>query len=69
MTGNIYPVIRRFIEGEISLDEAKRRFEVLDWRLAKRQLTWLKRDEHIRWMTLDQAYTYLAQRLVAVNKS
>lgn len=69
MTGNIYPVIKQILEGEISLSEAKRRFEILDWRLAKRQMTWLKRDEHIRWMKLDQAHTYLAQYLATVNKS
>ena len=69
MTGNIYPLIRLLHEGTISRDEAIGRFEILDWRLAKRQLTWLRRNEHIRWFDSAAAYTYIAQRLVAMNES
>ncbi len=68
MTGNIYPLLRQYFDHEITLDDAKERFVTLDWRLAKRQMTWLKRSEHIRWLTLDEAYTYLAHRLVELNK-
>lgn len=64
MTGNIYPLIRQYLEGEMNLDEAKVTFKILDWRLAKRQLTWLRRSEHIHWTSLDEAYTYIA-RLMA----
>lgn len=69
MTANIYPLMRRYMEGALSLEELRREFIVLDWRLAKRQLTWLRRNEYINWLSLDNAYTYCARRLVNVNNS
>ena len=59
MTGNIYPLLRRYLEGEFSLDEVKDKFTTLDWRLAKRQLTWLKRNPYIKWLSLTEAKSYL----------
>lgn len=69
MTGNIYPVARAYLAHEYSLEEAKSKSVTLDWRLAKRQLTWLRRNEHIRWFSLDGAYTYCARALAQSNKS
>ena len=69
MTGNIYPLLRRYMTGELSITDAKRAFIALDWRLAKRQLTWLKRSEHIRWLSLDEAYTYCARVLANLSNS
>lgn len=69
MTANIYPLMEQYIDGRLSLEELKRSFIVLDWRLAKRQLTWLRRNEHIKWLSLDQAYTYCARALVKLNNS
>lgn len=63
MTGNIYPLIHSYSLGEMSIDEVKSKFAVLDWRLAKRQLTWLKRNKFIHWVTLDEAYGYIAKAL------
>lgn len=63
MTGNIYPLVRRYVAGELNLADVKEKFATLDWRLAKRQLTWLKRNPHIQWLTLDAARKYLATRL------
>lgn len=69
MTGNIYPLIHSVIDGKMTRAEAESRFVTLDWRLAKRQKTWLKRSEHIQWYNYEKAYTYLARRLAALNKS
>jgi len=63
MTGNIYPLIHDYLEGKLTMDELVQKFIVRDWQLAKRQLTWLKRNEHIYWANLDEAYTYLTRRL------
>lgn len=68
MTGNIYPLIQQYLTGEITLDGAKERCKILDWRLAKRQLTWFRRNDHITWLSLDEAYKYLARELARVNK-
>ena len=69
MTGNIYPILRQVIDGTISIDAAKELFRISDWQLAKRQLTWLRRDTNIKWLSLADAYTYLARELVKTNKS
>lgn len=59
MTGNIYPLVQRYNRGEISFQEMKEKFMTLDWRLAKRQLTWLRRNSFIKWLPLDDARKYL----------
>jgi len=63
MTGNIYRLVHDFENGIITKDELKRRNETADWQLAKRQLTWLKRNPFIKWLELDYAEKYLVRRL------
>lgn len=63
MTGNIYPLIHRYVLGEIDQNEMESLFNIKEWHLAKRQLTWFKRNEHITWLSLQDAYTYLAHAL------
>lgn len=69
MTGNIYPLIRLYLEGSLTLAELKAKFCVLDWRLAKRQLTWLKRNKDIWWGNSEEVYTYVARQLAKMNNS
>jgi len=69
MTGNIYPLINLYLKNESTLEEIKVKFTTLDWRLAKRQLTWLKRNPHITWLPLVEAGNYLAQLLANEQKS
>lgn len=68
MTGNIYPILHRLIDGEITIDSAKELFRISDWQLAKRQLTWFRRDANVRWLPPAEAYTYLARELAKTNK-
>ncbi len=65
MTGNIYPLIQSYLDGNASLEETKERFTSLDWALAKRQLTWFRRNPHIVWHTKDDAKRYLQELLAA----
>ena len=46
-----YKAFRAYVEGGISLDEAKALFVQNDWKLAKRQRTWFKRNKSIHWVT------------------
>ncbi len=69
MTGNVYPLIRQYVAGTLAYDDAKRKFIALDWHLAKRQMTWLRRSEHITWLSLEDAYTYCARALAKLNNS
>lgn len=63
MTGNIYPLVRQYLAGELTRDEVKRKFVTLDWRLAKRQLTWLRRNPDIVWLPLGEARQFLMRKL------
>ena len=63
MTGNIYKLVKQFVDGDFDEDELKRRNATADWQLAKRQLTWLKRNPFIHWVALDDAVSYVASRL------
>ena len=65
MTGNIYRLVKQYIDGEFDESELKKRFVISDWQLAKRQLTWLKRNPFIHWANLDDAYSYIKKQLDA----
>ena len=55
MKSDIYPIVWRMVQGEISRDEAIKLNAIDDWHLAKRQLTWFKRNPNICWVPLSQA--------------
>lgn len=59
MTGNIYPLVQQYLKSEINLVEMKDKFTTLDWRLAKRQMTWLRRNPEVKWLSLIDAADYL----------
>ena len=63
MTGNIYPIIHKLLNDELTIDQAKKKFITQDWRLAKRQMTWLKRNKFIQWVPLNEVYSYVSKRL------
>lgn len=46
-----YKAFRPYLEGEITLDEAKQRFVQYDMQYAKRQKTWFKRNKDIVWIS------------------
>lgn len=65
MTGNIYKLVRQYTAGEIDYRQLVSSFITLDWRLAKRQLTWMKRNKFINWLSLDEAELYLNRQLAS----
>ena len=65
MTGNIYKLVKQFLDGEFDERGLKERFIISDWQLAKRQITWLKRNPFIMWKPLDEAYSYIKKQLGA----
>ncbi len=69
MTGNIYRLVYEYVEGIATLDDIKHRNVTRDWQLAKRQLTWLRRNPYIQWMPLDEANRFIAGRLEKWSKS
>ncbi|HAC56049.1 TPA: tRNA (adenosine(37)-N6)-dimethylallyltransferase MiaA [Candidatus Saccharibacteria bacterium] len=59
MKSNIYPIVRRVIDGELTEHQAIDLFVAKDMGLAKRQVTWLKRHEYVQWLSLDEAGPYI----------
>lgn len=49
LTGGIYRIFRDVIRGELPKDEARKLFVTSDLQLAKRQITWFKRNHDICW--------------------
>lgn len=54
MKSNIYQFAWSYLNGELSLEEAKHQNVYDDWHLAKRQLTWFKRNDKILWLPLEK---------------
>ncbi len=55
-----YKAFRQYLEGDISIDEAKQLFARRDLQYAKRQKTWFKRNTDIHWISkLDEAVDLL----------
>ncbi|HEX6258269.1 MAG TPA: tRNA (adenosine(37)-N6)-dimethylallyltransferase MiaA [Candidatus Saccharimonadales bacterium] len=63
MKGNVYRVAKQFIDGELTLEQAKEKALTLDWQLAKKQLTWLRRNPFIQWYSIEDAEKYISQLL------
>ena len=63
MTGNIYPLVKKMQDKAITMAELQAKNIVQDWRLAKRQLTWFRRNPHIVWVTRLEAEHYISQKL------
>lgn len=60
MTGNIYPLMYRHLQGELSMEQVKDMFSKSDIQLAKRQMTWFRRSPDIMWATLHDAEKYIS---------
>ena len=65
MTGNIYRSIHRYLENEISYTEVKDISTTSDYQLAKRQMTWLRRNPDIMWTRLTEANHYIHSLLAS----
>lgn len=63
MKSDIYEHAYKYINGEMSLEEAKEKCFYEDWHLAKRQMTWFKRNKEIIWLPLNEVYSYVIKKL------
>lgn len=63
MTGNVYPIIKKIIDGNIDQDQAIQEFIKSDMSLMKRQLTWFRRNPFIEWGDLNSCEHYLSRLL------
>lgn len=63
LKGNIYPLTHSYLLGDITDGDLRAKNSILDWRLAKRQLTWLKRNKYIKWLSAIEARLYILSQL------
>lgn len=63
MKGNAYPIIHKFLQNELTYDDFIKKLIVVDWRLAKRQLTWMRRNTYIKWGTIHETRRLLSDAL------
>ena len=68
MSGNIYPILHKYIDNEINIEEAKVEIFYRDWHLAKRQMTWFRRNKNIEWLELNQVSSYIYSRMASLSK-
>ena len=59
MKSNIYQYAYQYLQGDLTLELAKSRCFYADWHLAKRQLTWFKRNHQITWLPLEQIESFV----------
>ena len=59
MKSDIYEYAWRYLQGELTLEQAKEQCFYEDWHLAKRQLTWFKRNPQINWLELEKIYPFV----------
>lgn len=59
MKSNIYQFAWGYLQGEYDLARAKELCTYDDWHLAKRQLTWFKRNKNIVWLPLVEIEPYV----------
>lgn len=67
MKSNVYKLVREYLSGNMTLSDIKIKNATMDWRLAKRQLTWLKRNKYINWMSSNQIKDYLDIQLAKID--
>lgn len=63
LTADYYPIIQRLLAGECSDIEARQLLATCDKQLAKRQMTWFRKNPFIYWSTLEDASSYIASIL------
>ncbi len=68
MTGNIYQIMYSYLNNNITLEEAKEKTFYKDWHLVKKQLTWMRRNKYINWLSLYEAEHFLSHEIARLKK-
>ncbi len=59
-----YSELANVLRGELELAEAVERIRFATWQYAKRQLTWFKRDQRIRWFASNEQAIECLQSII-----
>ncbi len=58
-TADIYPIVKRYLDNEIDREELIELAVIKDRQLAKKQRTWFRRDQNIKWLAKNQVEDYM----------
>lgn len=58
-----YKEINDYLDGVMSLEDAREKIIINTRRLAKRQMTWLRRDKEINWYKIPQDFKHILEDL------
>lgn len=62
--GIVYGICLDVLSGKIDYGQAIERFKKEDWRYARRQRTWFRRNPHIQWFSsADSAFEHISKTL------
>ena len=56
-----YPLIQRYLLGDMTLEETKEKFKRAHWQYARRQKTWFRRNKSIQWFSSAEALVVAAR--------
>lgn len=56
-----YKELKPYLDGKITLEAAAEKLKMESRRYSKRQMTWFRRDDYIRWIEVDRCDDVLAQ--------
>lgn len=63
LKSNVYLYKLREMSGELTRAQAEKLAAIDDWHLAKRQLTWFRRNPYIHWLQAKEIVDFLAKKL------
>ena len=64
-----YKEVIEYIDGKVSFDEMIEKLKMETRRYAKRQLTWFRREEKVKWCSLEMIVDTIINDLTIQNKS
>jgi tRNA dimethylallyltransferase len=66
-----YPIGSEYLEGDLTLEEAKEKFKTAHWQYARRQKSWFKRNPYIIWSNtgIEAMNTIVKDVEASMNKS
>ena len=68
MKSNIYRFAKKFFEGEVDFDVAVNEASIADWHLAKKQLTWFRRNKNIEWRELNEVVDFSEEQVLRMTR-
>lgn len=68
MKSNIYRFAKKFFEGEVDFDAAVNEASIADWHLAKKQLTWFRRNKNIEWRELNEVVDFSEEQVLRMTR-